>query len=70
MSLTKCPDCRRLSFVEGESCPGCARAFRPGELRAQSNAEERAYGRRSNGLFAALFLFALAALSFVVLRGV
>jgi hypothetical protein len=67
MSLTTCPDCRRLSFVRAESCPSCARA---GELRSQANAEERAFGRRSNGLFAALFLFALAALAFVVLRGV
>ena len=69
MSLTKCPDCRRLSFVEAESCPSCERAFRPGELRARANAEERAFGRRYNGLFAALFLLALAALAFVVLRG-
>jgi len=69
MGLTKCPDCRRLSFVKAESCPSCARAFRPGELGAQADAEERALGRRSNSLFAALFLFALAALAFVVLRG-
>jgi hypothetical protein len=70
MSLTKCPDCNRLSFVKAESCPSCERVFRPGELRARANAEERAFGRRSNGLFAALFLMALAALAFVVLRGV
>ena len=70
MSLTQCPDCRGLSFVGAGSCPSCERAFRPGELRAQANAEERAFGRRNNSLFAALFLFALAALAFVVLRGV
>ena len=69
MSLTNCPDCRRLSFVEAGSCPSCQRMFRPGELRARADAEERAFGRRNNGLFAALFLFALAALAFVVLRG-
>jgi hypothetical protein len=69
MSLAKCPDCRRLGFVKAGPCPSCARAFRLGELRAQSDAEERAFGRGSNGLFAALFLFALAALAFVVLRG-
>ena len=69
MSLTTCPDCRRLSFVKAESCPSCARAFRPGELRARANAEERAFGRRNNSLFAALFLMVLAALVFVVLRG-
>jgi hypothetical protein len=69
MSLTKCPDCRRLSFVEAESCPSGERVFRSGEMRAQANAEERAFGRRNNSLFAALFLMALAALAFVVLRG-
>lgn len=62
MSLTRCPDCRRrLSFFKAESCPSCE--------RSQANAEERAFGRRSNSLFAALFLFALAALTFVVLGG-
>ena len=68
MSLTKCPDCHRLSFV-AESCPSCERVFRPGELRTQANAEERAFGGRNNSLFAALFLIALAALTFVMLRG-
>ena len=69
MSLTKCPDCRRLSFVKAESCPSCERVFRPGELRTQANAEESAFGRRNNSLFAALFLVGMAVLTFVVLRG-
>ena len=69
MSLTKCPDCNRLSFVDAESCPSCERVFRLGEMRAQAHADEWAFGRRNNSLFAALFLLALAALSFVVLRG-
>ena len=69
MNLTKCPDCQRLSFVKVESCPGCNRAFRPGELQAQANREESSFGRKYNGLFAALFLIALAALAFVMLRG-
>jgi hypothetical protein len=65
----RCPDCRRLSFVEATSCPSCERTFRPGELRAQANAEERAFGRRNNSLFAAVFLMALAVFAFVALRG-
>lgn len=69
MSMTKCPTCHRLSFVKAESCPSCERAFRPGELRAQANAEEKSLGRRVNGVFAALFVAALAALAFVLLRG-
>jgi uncharacterized Zn finger protein (UPF0148 family) len=69
MSLTKCPDCRRPSFVKADSCPNCERVFRPGKLRAQANAEERDFGRRTNSLFAGLFLIALAVLTFVVLRG-
>ena len=69
MSLTKCPYCRRLNFVESGACAGCERMFRPGELRAQAEAEARAFNRRYNGLFAALFLMLLAVLAFVVLRG-
>jgi hypothetical protein len=44
--------------------------FRPGELRAKADAEERAFNRRYNGLFAGLFLIGPAVLAFVVLRGV
>ncbi|MET0645436.1 MAG: hypothetical protein ABW208_02380 [Pyrinomonadaceae bacterium] len=69
MSLTTCPDCRRLSLDKDESCPSCERAFRSGEPRAQAAAEERAFGRRNNSLFAALFLITMAVLTFVVLRG-
>jgi len=69
MSLTKCPDRRRLSFVGAESCQSCDPVFRQGEMRARANADERAFGRRNNSLFAALFLLAMAALAFVVLRG-
>ena len=36
---------------------------------ARANAEGRAFGRRNDSLFAALFLVALVALTFVVLRG-
>jgi hypothetical protein len=69
MSLTKCPDCRRLSFVKAESSLSCERMFWPGELRAQANAEERAFGRRSDGVFAALITAALAAFAFVLIGG-
>lgn len=69
MSQTKCPDCHRFSFFKNESCPSCARVYQTGELRARADAEERAFGRRNDSLFAALFLIALAALAFVVMRG-
>jgi hypothetical protein len=52
-----------------EMCANCERAFRPSELRAQADAEAKAFSRRYNGLFAALSLMLLAALAFVVLRG-
>jgi hypothetical protein len=69
MSLTKCPYCRRLNFVESGACASCERTLRPGELRARVGAAARAFNRRHNGLFAALFLMLLAVLAFVVLRG-
>ena len=69
MGLANCPDCHGLSFVKAETCPSCERVVRPGELRAQADAEGRAFGRRNNSLFAALFLLALAVLTFLMLRG-
>lgn len=69
MSMTKCPDCRRLSFVAAESCQNCGRAFGPAELRAQANDEEMSLGKKVNGAFAALFLSALTAAAFVMPRG-
>jgi hypothetical protein len=65
MSLNTCPDCRRPRFDKDESCPSCARAFRAGG----PGAGERAFGRRNDSLFAALFLITLALLTFIVLRG-
>lgn len=69
MSLTKCPYCRRLNFVESGACASCERAFRSGELKEKAGEEVRAFNRRYNGLFAGLFLISLAVLAFVVLRG-
>lgn len=69
MRLTKCPYCRRLNFVKSETCAGCDHVFRPGELRAKADAEERGFNRQYKGLFAGLFLISLAVLTFVVLRG-
>jgi hypothetical protein len=69
MSLNTCPDCRRPGFDKDEPCPSCAGAFRSGGPRARANAGERAFDRRNDSLFAALFLITLAVLTFVVLRG-
>ena len=69
MRLTRCPYCRRLTFVKSGTCASCNQVFRAGELRAKADAEEVAFGRRYNGLFAGLFLIPLAVLAFVVLRG-
>jgi hypothetical protein len=65
MSLTKCPYCCRLNFVESGACASCERAFRPGELQEKAGAEVRAFNRKYDGLF----LMLLAVLAFVVLRG-
>jgi hypothetical protein len=69
MSLTKCPACRRLTFIDASSCPSCGDAFRPGALRAKAAAEERGFNRRCGALFlSALLLTAVAASLFAIFR--
>jgi hypothetical protein len=69
VSLTHCPDCRRLCFVDSASCPSCALSFRPGALRAAAAAEEKSFRMRSNIMFLVPFVGALAALAVVLIRG-
>jgi ribosomal protein L32 len=69
MSLTKCPDCRRLTFIDAPSCPSCGEAFRPGTLRAKAATEERGFNRRCGALFlSALLLGTVGTLLFVIPR--
>lgn len=68
MSLTHCPDCHRLTFINAESCPGCGEAFRPGALLAIAKAEERAFRRKCGALFLVAFLLIVAASLFMILR--
>lgn len=69
MSLTKCPDCHHLSFVDAASCPTCLRTFRPGALRAQAAAEERSFRIRYGTIYLAVLMSVIALLLFVALRG-
>ncbi len=68
MSLTHCPDCRRLCFVDSASCPSCAVSFRPGALRDAAAAEEKSFRRRSNVMFLIPLVAALAVLAVVLVR--
>lgn len=68
MSLTHCPDCRRLCFADAASCPSCAVSFRPGALGDAAAAEEKSFRRRSNVMFLIPFVGALAALAVVLMR--
>jgi hypothetical protein len=68
VSLTHCPDCRRLCFVDSASCPSCAVSFRPGALR-DAAAEEKSFRMRSNIMFLVPFVGALAALAVMLMRG-
>lgn len=68
MSLTHCPDCRRLCFVDSASCPSCAASFRPGALRDAAAAEEKSFKVRSGIMFLIPFAAALAALAVVLVR--
>ena len=68
MSLTHCPDCRRLCFVDSASCPNCEVSFRPGALSAAAAADEKSFRRKSNLTFLAPFVGALAVLAVVLMR--
>ncbi len=69
MSLTTCPDCRHLSFVDAASCPSCLRAFRPGALRAQAAAEEKSSRIKYGTIFLAMLMSVMVLLLLVALRG-
>lgn len=68
MSLTHCPDCHRLCFVNSTSCPSCAASFRPGVLRAAAVAEDKSFMRKSGIMFLIPFASALALLAVVLMR--
>ena len=68
MSLTHCPDCRRLCFVTSEYCPSCEASFRPGELRDAAAAEEKSFMRTGNAMFLASIASALAVLGALLMR--
>ena len=61
MSLTKCPACRRLTFIDALACPSCGEAFRPGALRAKATAEDRGFNRRCGALFLSVLLLGTVA---------
>jgi ribosomal protein L32 len=68
MSLTKCPNCHHLTFVDALSCPSCGEAFRPGALWAKAAAEDRGFKRRCGALFlSVLVVGTVAVLLFVML---
>ena len=69
MSLTHCPGCHGLSFVDSMSCPNCAQAFLPGQLQKIADAEDSAFKRRAVILFFTLLMISLAITLAVVLQG-
>lgn len=68
MSLTHCPDCRRLCFVASAYCPSCEVSCRPGELRAAATAEEKSFMTRDDIMFLAPIVSALAVLAVMLMR--
>jgi hypothetical protein len=68
LSLTHCPDCRRLCFVTYASCPSCDVSFKPGALRAAATAEEKSFRRNCGILFLIPFISTLAVLAVVLIR--
>lgn len=69
MSLTQCPDCRRLTFINASSCPSCERSFETGVLQAKADAEERAFKRKYGALFLAVLVILLGGLLVVMIGG-
>ena len=68
MSLTHCPDCRRLCFVASKYCPSCEASFRPGELRDAAAAEEKSFMRRGHIMFLVPIVSALTVLAVLLMR--
>ncbi len=66
MSLTRCPHCGRHCFTDAATCPSCALTFLPGELLAESSAQEKAFRWKSNAVFIAAFLIMLLGFLFFV----
>jgi hypothetical protein len=69
MSLTHCPSCHQLGFVDAASCSSCAQAFQPGQLQKIAHAEDRALKRKAGILFFTLLLISLGILLAVILQG-
>ena len=68
MSLTHCPDCDQLSFLNASSCVGCGETFPPDALRKKAAAEERAFRIKYGTLYLAVLLSVMAALFFFLFR--
>ena len=68
MSLTHCPDCRRLCFVTSTYCPSCEASFRPGELRDAAAAEEESFMRKGHIMFLVPIVSALAVSAVLLMR--
>lgn len=68
MSLTHCPDCRRLCFVDSAACPSCEVKFKPGALGVTAAADEKSFKRKSNIMFLVTFAGALSILALVLMR--
>ena len=68
MSLTQCPDCHKLCFINEVVCLSCGRTFQPGVLRRKAQAEELAFNLKCGVLYSRALVSILATLIFVVLR--
>ena len=68
MSLVKCPECLHLCFSDSHACHSCSREFNRGELRAKLVAENKAFDRKSYGVFLILLLLVLIAVGYAVFQ--
>ena len=69
MSLSNCPACRQLCFLNSASCQSCGQVFEPDALQACAAAEEKFFQRTGITMFLAVLFSLLALLLLMAGRG-
>ena len=66
MDITKSTCCNRLTFINVILCPHCGKAFQSETLKGKAVAEDKAFNRKTYGLFLAAFVALVAVSTFIL----